>query len=405
MRAARLTAVAIGLLLVAVAPPAEGEHRARPAFEVLANFAPANDFADAGAIAAGPDGSVYVVRRDVAGGQRIDVFTAAGELVRTFGAGQLSSARDVDVDARGGVYVTETERVQKFDATGALVDADWGGRPVESLAAAGERVATIAKNELRRSTPDGAVIVDRPSPSGTLAMDSAGTVYVAGNQGVFVFSPAGARDTIGSLRPLGRSAYHDEFSNAGPTGVAVAPSGDLYFHDLEERRLLHFDVYGSYLATCGRVRFKGQLLPRGMTVTPDGTLLVVDGAVIRRFGPFAIDPREGCLDQYVTLSRRLAFRPAPAPGRAGRLVVRSSVRATATVRIHRLASRGRSRTTRRVHRRVHSLRFGVNGLRIPPLTAGRYEITVDASDAYGNESVRSLATLSVRRQEQRGGRR
>ena len=391
MRAVRLAGVAIGLLLVAFAPPAEAA-QARYAFAVLPDFSPGTDFSDAGAIAAGPDGGVYVVRRDVAGGQRIDVFTAAGEPVRTFGAGQLSSARDVDVDAHGGVYVTETERVQKFDATGALVDSNWGGRPVESLAAAGERVATIARNELRRSTLDGAVIVDHLSPSRTLALDAAGTAYEAGNQGVFAIGLEGGRRTIGNLRPLGRSAYSGEFGNAGPTSVTVAASGDLYFYDVEERRLLHFDVYGTYLATCGRRRFNGQLLARGLAAMPDGTLLVVDGAVIRRFGPRATDLRQACLEQDISIAR-LAVKPAPTPARAGRLVVGSSVRATATVRIHRLSSRG----PRRVHRRVHSLRPAANVLRIPALRAGRYRIAVDAADAYGNESVRRLAILIVRR--------
>ena len=299
------------------------------------------------------------------------------------------------MDARGGVYVTETKRVQKFDASGALADPDWGGRPVESLAAAGEQVATIVGWEIRRSTPDGAAIIDQPSPTGRLAMDSSRTVYVAGNQGVFAISSGGERRTIGRLGPLGRSAYPDEFGNAGPSSVAVAASGDLYFYDVEERRLLHFDVDGTYLATCGRVRFNGQLLVGGLAAMPDGTLLAGAGAVIRQFGPRANDPRRGCLDQSVLIAP-LAFRPAPTPARAGRLVVRSSVRATATVRIYRLGSRGRSRTARRVYRRVRSLRAGANALRVPALSAGRYQITVDAADDYGNDAVRRPVALTVK---------
>lgn len=399
MRAVRRTAVLFALLFAAFAPSV-ADAGSPPPFAVLADFSPANDFADAGAIATGPDGNVYVVRF-VAAGQRVDVFTGAGVLVRTIGApgpnpGQFSSARDVDVDLSGGVYVTESDRVQKFDAGGALIDPNWGGRPVGSLAAGGEQVATIVGQQLRRLTRDGALITDQASPAGKLAMDAAGIAYVAGGQGLFAITASGARRTIGMVGPLGRSAYPDEFSSSGPTNVVVTPGGDLYVNDRAEHRLIRFRADGTYLATCGQARFDRQLEARSLATTPDGTLLVVDGGVVRRFGAKPVDARDGCLDQFVSLSRP-SVKAAEKRGRSSRVLLRSTVRAVATVRVYRLTSSSKSRALRRVQRRVQTLRAGTTSVPIRALRPGRYRITVDASDAYGNVAARRVAILKIGR--------
>jgi len=77
------------------------------------------------AIAAGPDGRVYVVDN---GNHRIQVFSATGAFIRQFGSmgnaeGQFLTPFDLAVDRAGNVYVTDDqgESVSKFSPTGRFV--------------------------------------------------------------------------------------------------------------------------------------------------------------------------------------------------------------------------------------------------------------------------------------------
>ena len=78
-----------------------------------------------GSITVGPDGKVYVSDSD---NHRVQVFTAEGDFIRTFGsldpaAGGLIVPADIGVDADGNVYVADdsAQLLHKFDATGDLL--------------------------------------------------------------------------------------------------------------------------------------------------------------------------------------------------------------------------------------------------------------------------------------------
>lgn len=82
------------------------------------------------AVAAGPDGTIYVV--DTLN-HRVQVLTATGEFVRTFGAagdapGYFSRPKAVAVDPQGNIHVVDAlfDNVQVFNAAGQLLMA-YGG--------------------------------------------------------------------------------------------------------------------------------------------------------------------------------------------------------------------------------------------------------------------------------------
>ena len=370
-------------------------------FGVLPDFARGSDFSRAGGIALGPDGSLYVLQGP-AGGQRLEVYSPAGQFARSIGApDQFSGATDVEVDSGSNVYVADQDRVQKFDASGVLVDPRWGGAPATFLASGGGQVVTIRDQTLRRLTPSGELIAQQASPFGSLDIDDAGVVYVAAGQGVFAVSADGSRRMIGQVASPGRGAGVDEFSSPGPQGIAITDKGDLYAFDPLEARLLHFKTAGMYVSACGQTRFKRALEARALAASPDGTLFVVDRSVVRRFAPVAGRGQDGCLDQYVTLSR-LVVKTA----RAGQVVRRSlrfraSASSAGTVRIYQLPQRKRLQPEtgmpRRVVRKSLTLRPGANTVRLANLPRGRYRATVDAADNYGNSSNRRSVEFSAAR--------
>lgn len=373
----------------------------RPALAILPIFSPETNFSDAGAIAGAPDGSVYVLRFETAG-QRVAVFSSAGELVRTVGApgsepGHFSTARDVDVDVRGDLYVTEQDRVQKFDSDGALIDPAWGNGPAESLATGGQQVATLSGQQLRRFSADGTLIAEQAAPAGSLAMDSSETVYVAGGQGVFAIKPDGTRRPIGKLGPQERSPRPDEFSSFGVTGAAVTTRGDLYVNDFAEHRFLRFRTDGTYLATCGQAEFGRRLKPRSLAAASDDTLLLVDAAAIRRFGPRAGSTQDGCLDQLVALARPEIRLTGPGISKRPEVILRSSVTATATIHVDRLPTKRSANWPRRIQRIVVKLRPGRRSVSLRRLGRGRYRVAVEATDAYGSRGESQLTNFRVKR--------
>lgn len=398
----------LAVLSLALLTPGPSVAQSRPPFTVLPDFAAGTDFSDAGAIAAGPDDSVHVVRGR-SGARRLEVFSAGGQFVRTIAAFDPSNgARDIDVDRDGNVYTTGQRRIQKFDASGALVDDDWSGGATFSLATGGGQVAVsgdpLRDQRLRRMTPAGQLMsIQMTPPASGIAMDRFETVYVASIFGLFAISPAGDRRSIGQVAPPGRGADPDEFSYVnGASGPVVTPGGDLYAVDLAESRILRFDPNGDFISSCGQTRFKRQLEPRSLAAMSDGSLLVVDGSVIRHFGIGRDGDPDGCLDQYVTPTRLSIERSRVRGELRHRLRVRSRARVTATLRLYRLvrSSAGPVRAVR-VKRTTRPLREGPNTVRIGRLKPGRYRITVDAADSYGNIAVRRFLEFSAARRSRR----
>ncbi len=198
-------------------------------------------------IAIGDDGSVYVAD---AGNHRIQVFSAEGEFVDSWGARslaeeELGAARgfnepwDVAIGPDGSFYVADTwnHRIQRLDGEGRSVTA-WGffGEFGPDDGEAGQRAFYGPRG----------VVVEPTSLKETEALTEGVKppfVYVAdtGNKRVQVFHASGefAFQWGGGGAAEG---YLDE-----PVGIAFGPEGDVYVADTWNRRIQVFDRAGAFL--------------------------------------------------------------------------------------------------------------------------------------------------------------
>ena len=219
--------VSLGRLgrLVAVTP--EGEHRtlvARPRErrepQIPAGTEEVEDFV-AGPIAAGPDGSIYILQGDSVARWR------AGELTTL--APRFGGASDIATDARGGVYVADTlnGRVHRIDPDGSV-------RTLVGTEAVSRCVARGRDDPL-------ALDPKRCTAVKALAADREGNVYMAlENLAMIVgVTPKGEMRVVTGTGPKG-SGDGDGRAVRARLGqvreLAVGPDGDLYVSEGERVR-------------------------------------------------------------------------------------------------------------------------------------------------------------------------
>ena len=232
------------------------------------------------------------------GNQRVQVFNAAGDLVRTVGEGQLQGPHGVAVDAVGNLVVVDSKnhRVQVFNAagdvvrtvgrgegsgegqlktptgvvvdkTGNIVVADYGNHRVQVFNAAGDVVRTVGRGE---GSGEGQL----KNPVG-VAVDAAGNIVVVdyGNHRVQVFNAAG--DVV---RTVGREGS-GEGELKYPTYVAVDAAGNLIVMSRDNHRVEMFNAAGEVVRTVGRGEGSGEgklQAPQGVAVDAAGNLVVAD---------------------------------------------------------------------------------------------------------------------------------
>ena len=219
--------VALGGLdrLVTVTP--EGEHatlvarpRERNEPRVPDGAQEVEDFV-AGPIAAGPDGSVYILQGDSVARLR------AGELTTL--APRFGGASDIATDARGAVYVADTlnGRVHRIDPDGS----------VRTL------VGTEAERRCVARGQDDPLALDpsRCTAVKALAADREGNVYMAlANLAMIVgITPEGELRVVAGTGPKGYGDGDGRAVRARLRGVerlAVGPDGDLYVSEGERVR-------------------------------------------------------------------------------------------------------------------------------------------------------------------------
>ena len=236
----------------------------------------------------------------------------------------FSSPADVAVDAAGNIYVADYwyNRIQKISANGTVSTLAGTGNVgaingIGKLAsfnkpsglavdgAGNVYVADAGNNLIRKITPDGTVstlagtvvavdtsntVTEQPlfaGPSG-VAVDASGNVYVAdaGNNRICVVSPSGNTRTlsgnggVGANNGLGKNAT---FNN--PTGVAVDAAGNVYVADMLNNliRKVAPDGTTSSLAGNGDIGSKDGLdtaarfyFPNSLTVDASGNVYVTD---------------------------------------------------------------------------------------------------------------------------------
>lgn len=222
-------------------------------------------------VAFGPAGEIYVADT---GNNRVVVFDEDGEYLRQFGRlgiakplpgaartwepGLLSYPIDVAVDATGTVYVADfyNDSISVFGSDGSF----------------------------RRRFPDPYKQVGKGSSGqdgGGIAVTAlatiGGRVYATDTYQVFVFSADGR-----VVRQFGRPGSDAEGLDH-PNGIAVDAAGRIYVADSNNNRVKAYGPDGRLLWTRGGrisdLRKKGEepvVLPRGMAVERDGSLLLAD---------------------------------------------------------------------------------------------------------------------------------
>lgn len=216
------------------------------------------------AIAAGPDGSIYVADT---GGFRIEKFTPDGQFLTAWG--QLGKIEDntalpgtfneiwgLAVDADGFVYASDTwnHRIQKFTADGEFVAA-WG---------------TFGLTDAGLSAMWG--------PRG-IAVDADNNVYVAdtGNKRILVFDSGG-----NPIRQIGQGGALDGELDE-PTSVAVSSDGRVFVADTWNQRVQVFTADGALVNKWSISGWEGQSLDNKPYIALDnlGRVYVTDPKAYR----------------------------------------------------------------------------------------------------------------------------
>ncbi len=271
-------------------------------------------------MAAAPDGSLYVA--DLRN-HRIQHIAADGSVLQVWGSfadissgtapgGSFNEPWDVAVGKDGSVYVSDTwnHRVQKFTADGKFVkmwgyfgqgeapDAFWGPRGLAVDQAGRLYVMDTGNKRVAIFDPDGNFITQFGSagfeqgqfdePVG-IAVDADGNVYITDtwNQRVQVMAPSQDGMTYTPLRTWDISGWEGQSLDNKPF-IAVSPiNGHVFVTDPEKPRVLEFDAEGAFIRAWGdySTGTDGFGLASGVTVAPDGTVWISDGAnnVLLRF--------------------------------------------------------------------------------------------------------------------------
>lgn len=239
-------------------------------------------------VAIANDGNVLVA--DTANG-RIEEFTPQGKYEAEFGsfgegAGQLSEPWALAVDAKGNVWIADTgnDRVDELNAKGEFVSAFGYG------VSDGESKLEVCTTTCRAGIA-GAAAGQLAGPQG-IAVTPAGAVYVSdgGNHRVEEYTTEGGfLAAFGFGVSDGKAEYeictgNCEAGVAGsgvgqfdtPRGIAVSPNGSLWVVDDGNERVEQFNGKGEYLSKLGSSGTgAGQLdSPTGIAVSATGNVLV-----------------------------------------------------------------------------------------------------------------------------------
>ena len=173
-------------------------------------------FSSPTAVAAGPDGNLYVVDQD---NQAIRKITPGGEVTTLAGAlGVFGIADGVGAEARFNLPSSIA-----IDAAGNLYVSDTNNHTIRKVTAAGV-VTTLAGTASAVGSADGTGAAARFRGPVAVAVDGAGNVYVAdtGNATIRKVTPGGVTTTIAGTAGVAGIQLGAVPSFASPRGLALA---------------------------------------------------------------------------------------------------------------------------------------------------------------------------------------
>ena len=224
-------------------------------------------------VAVAPDGTLMLVARAGGGFAQRDraeadvvhrVDAASGQVLDSWGAGELSSPHGVDVAPDGSVWVTDvgSDEVVRFSADGEVL-ARWGS-PAGRIRETCLQVRNVLTN---LPCPTGSLAFARPTD---VAVAEDGTVYVAdGYRNSRVVHLSAEGEVLEETGELG----DDEGQFFLPHGIDLAPDGSVH---VAERRNARVQVLDADLEPV-EVVDEGVGRPYDVHVDGEGRAWVLDG--------------------------------------------------------------------------------------------------------------------------------
>lgn len=200
--------------------------------------------------------------------------------VSTLAGGGIGTAGSRYADGTGTAAAFNEPRGFAQDGAGNLYVADYQNHVLRKVTPAGV-VTTLAGSPGQQGSVDGTGIAARFSDPQAVAVDAAGTLYVADTgptKAIRKVTPAGVVTTLAG------SAGSVRFSE--PRGIAVLGDGSLVVADAQDQRLLAISPSGSVSVLAGQAGHPGRSdgsgaaasfdTPMGLGAGPGGSLLVAD---------------------------------------------------------------------------------------------------------------------------------
>jgi len=212
------------------------------------------------------------------GRNQIAEFSQAGRLIKEFGQGKLDHPEGIAV-AGGDIWVADTgaNAIAEFSASGALL-SEFGSSELnspEAVAISGSTVyvadfgnsridefttAGTHTGEIGVPTPTGVAV----APDGDLWVSSASYTY--GN-GIYEYSPSGTR-------LLAEESTQSAYGSFGdPGGIAVASNGNIYVTQTDYGLVSEYNDAGDFITEFGAPSLE---FPEGIAIAPTGHIWIAD---------------------------------------------------------------------------------------------------------------------------------